>query len=75
MATPARRAIASTVSAANPCSHTKLLIDPGHNRTRFGGPDAPLDPAESVPAVVDVLESAKGPGLRFLDRHGETVPW
>ncbi|PRX62197.1 hypothetical protein B0I32_113150 [Nonomuraea fuscirosea] len=21
--------------------HTKLLIDPGHNRTRLGGPDAP----------------------------------
>lgn len=57
-------------------THTKLLIDPGHNRTRLGGPDAPLDPAESVPAVVDVLESQAGaPGLRFLDRHGETVPW
>ncbi|MFC4330885.1 SDR family NAD(P)-dependent oxidoreductase [Streptomyces andamanensis] len=55
---------------------TKLLIDPGHNRTRLGGPDAPLDPGESVPAVVDVLEAQAGvPGLRFLDRHGETVPW
>lgn len=55
---------------------TKLLIDPGHNRTRLGGPDAPLDPQESIPAVVDVLESQAGvPGLRFLDRSGETVPW
>ncbi|GAA2309994.1 SDR family oxidoreductase [Nonomuraea roseoviolacea subsp. roseoviolacea] len=55
---------------------TKLLIDPGHNRTRLGGPDAPLDPQESIPAVVDVLEAQAGaPGLRFLDRHGETVPW
>lgn len=55
---------------------TKLLIDPGHNRTRLGGPDAPLDPQESIPAVVDVLESQAGvPGLRFLDRNGETVPW
>ncbi|MGW2860523.1 SDR family NAD(P)-dependent oxidoreductase [Streptomyces sp. NPDC001205] len=56
--------------------HTKLLIDPGHNRTRLGGPDAPLAPEESIPAVVDVLEAQAGaPGLQFLDRHGETVPW
>jgi NAD(P)-dependent dehydrogenase (short-subunit alcohol dehydrogenase family) len=55
---------------------TKLLIDPGHNRTRLGGPDAPLAPEESVPAVVDVLEAQAGaPGLQFLDRHGEPVPW
>ncbi|MEU1729042.1 SDR family oxidoreductase [Nonomuraea sp. NPDC005692] len=56
--------------------HTKLLLDPGHNRTRLGGPGAPLVPEESVPAVVDVLEAQAGvPGLRFLGRHGETVPW
>ncbi|YCK37671.1 SDR family oxidoreductase [Actinomadura sp. ATCC 39365] len=56
--------------------HTKLLLDPGHNRTRLGGPGAPLVPEESVPAVVDVLEAQAGvPGLRFVDRHGETVPW
>lgn len=55
---------------------TKLLIDPGHNRTQLGGADAPLDPEESVPAVVDVLEAQAGaPGLQFLDRHGEPVPW
>ncbi|MFE3521171.1 SDR family NAD(P)-dependent oxidoreductase [Streptomyces sp. NPDC059161] len=55
---------------------TKLLIDPGHNRTRLGGPDAPLTPQESIPAVVDVLEAQTGArGLRFLDRHGEPVPW
>ncbi|MET9415534.1 SDR family NAD(P)-dependent oxidoreductase [Streptomyces klenkii] len=56
--------------------HTKLLIDPGHNQTQLGGPDAPLVPQESIPAVVDVLEAQSGaPGLQFLDRHGETVPW
>ncbi|GAA2308338.1 SDR family NAD(P)-dependent oxidoreductase [Streptomyces caniferus] len=55
---------------------TKLLLDPGHNRTRLGGPDAPLDPHDSIPAVVDILEAQAGaPGLQFLDRHGETVPW
>jgi NAD(P)-dependent dehydrogenase (short-subunit alcohol dehydrogenase family) len=56
--------------------HTKLLIDPGHNKTELGGPDAPLIPEESIPAVVDVLEAQAGSGgLQFLDRHGETVPW
>ncbi|MFF5213364.1 SDR family NAD(P)-dependent oxidoreductase [Streptosporangium sp. NPDC000396] len=55
---------------------TKLLIDPGHNQTRLGGPGAPLTPQESIPAVVDVLEAQAGaPGLQFLDRHGEIVPW
>jgi NAD(P)-dependent dehydrogenase (short-subunit alcohol dehydrogenase family) len=29
--------------------HTKLLIDPGHNRTRLGGPDAPLTPRRPSP--------------------------
>ncbi len=56
--------------------HTKLLIDPGHNRTRLGGPDAPLAPRESIPAVVDVVEAQAGaPGLQFLDRQGVPVPW
>ncbi|MDQ2782792.1 MAG: SDR family oxidoreductase [Actinomycetota bacterium] len=55
---------------------TKLLLDPGHNQTRLGGPDAPLTPQESIPAVVDVLEAQAGAaGLQFLDRHGEAVPW
>ncbi|MEA5362626.1 SDR family NAD(P)-dependent oxidoreductase [Amycolatopsis sp., V23-08] len=56
--------------------HTKLLIDPGHNRTRLGGPGAPLVAEETIPAVVDVLEAQAGaPGLQFLDRRGEVVPW
>ncbi|WP_405057245.1 SDR family NAD(P)-dependent oxidoreductase [Kribbella sp. NBC_01505] len=56
--------------------HTKLLIDPGHNQTRLGGPHAPLDPRDTIPAVVDVLEKHAGtPALQFLDRHGNVVPW
>ncbi|SEO45785.1 SDR family NAD(P)-dependent oxidoreductase [Amycolatopsis saalfeldensis] len=56
--------------------HTKLLIDPGHNKTALGGPDAPLTAEESLPAVVDVLEKQAGaPGLQFLDLYGEVVPW
>lgn len=56
--------------------HTKLLLDPGHNRTRLGGPDAPLLPEDSIPALVDVLEANAGrSGLAFLDLRGDTVPW
>ncbi|AUI58542.1 SDR family NAD(P)-dependent oxidoreductase [Amycolatopsis sp. BJA-103] len=56
--------------------HTKLLIHPGHNQTPLGGPGAPLSPAESMPAVVDVLEAQAGAkGLQFLDLYGEVVPW
>ncbi|MEU5696861.1 SDR family NAD(P)-dependent oxidoreductase [Actinosynnema sp. NPDC020468] len=55
---------------------TKLLLDPGHNRTALGGPDAPWEPRDTVPALVDVIEAQAGvPGLRFLDRHGDSVPW
>lgn len=57
-------------------SHTKLLIDPGHNQTELGGPDAPLKPRETIPALVDVLQAQAGaPGLQFLDQHGVAVPW
>lgn len=56
--------------------HTFLLLDPGHNRTDLGGPDAPLAPEMSIPAVVDILVRHSGTGgLHFLDLHGETVPW
>jgi NAD(P)-dependent dehydrogenase (short-subunit alcohol dehydrogenase family) len=56
--------------------HTKLLIDPGHNRTELGGPGAELEPEESIRSVADVLEAQAGaPGLQFLDRHGKPVPW
>jgi hypothetical protein len=31
---------------------------------------------ETVPLVVDVLLAKRGkPGVEFLDRNGETVPW
>ncbi|GAA3857143.1 SDR family oxidoreductase [Saccharothrix violaceirubra] len=61
--------------------HTTLLVDPGHNRTRLGGPDAPLDPHDTVPAIADLLEAhttptpTPAPHLHFLDRHGTPVPW
>ncbi len=53
-----------------------VLMAPGWIRTRLGGPDAPFGVAESVPLIVDVLLGHRGkPGLAFLNRDGNTVPW
>ncbi len=57
-------------------SRTLLLVAPGWIRTDLGGPDAPFTIEETVPQIVDMLLAQKGkPGLRFLDRAGQTVPW
>ena len=53
-----------------------VLLAPGWIRTRLGGPKAPFGVEESVPLLVDVLLNQRGkPGLAFLDRDGNTVPW
>ena len=53
-----------------------LLMAPGWIRTELGGPEARFSVEESIPKIVDVLLSQQGrPGLRYLDRDGNTVPW
>ncbi|MEE4597988.1 SDR family NAD(P)-dependent oxidoreductase [Streptomyces sp. DSM 41524] len=55
---------------------TFALLAPGWIRTALGGPDAPFTVEESIPLLVDVLLSKLGtPGLAYLDRSGQTVPW
>lgn len=53
-----------------------VLMAPGWIRTELGGPNATFSIEETIPQLVDTLVAQQGtPGLRFIDRHGETVPW
>lgn len=53
-----------------------VLMAPGWIRTELGGPEATFSIEETIPELVDTLIEQQGtPGLRFIDRHGKTVPW
>ncbi|UPJ71847.1 SDR family NAD(P)-dependent oxidoreductase [Bradyrhizobium sp. 187] len=53
-----------------------LLVAPGWVRTEMGGNEAILSVEESIPHVVKTVEAQAGKaGLRFIDRHGKTMPW
>lgn len=53
-----------------------VVMAPGWIRTDLGGDEAPYSMEEAVPPLVDVLlDKMTRPGLEYLDRFGETVPW
>jgi NAD(P)-dependent dehydrogenase (short-subunit alcohol dehydrogenase family) len=53
-----------------------VLMAPGWVQTGLGGPKAPFTIEESVPKVVSVLLAKRErPGLEYLDRFGQAVPW
>ena len=57
-------------------SRAMVLMAPGWIRTELGGPKATFSMEETIPELVDTLIAQQGtPGLRFIDRHGQTVPW
>jgi NAD(P)-dependent dehydrogenase (short-subunit alcohol dehydrogenase family) len=53
-----------------------LLLHPGWVRTRMGGPDAPLTPAQSVHSMRALVENFR-PEMsgRFFRHDGTEIPW
>jgi NAD(P)-dependent dehydrogenase (short-subunit alcohol dehydrogenase family) len=53
-----------------------LLMAPGWVKTDMGGAGARLEIDESIPSLVDTIDSQHGvPGLQYLDRFGEPIAW
>jgi NAD(P)-dependent dehydrogenase (short-subunit alcohol dehydrogenase family) len=53
-----------------------VLMAPGWIRTDLGGPGAPVGMDDAVPEIMDQLLAQRGrPGLRYIDRQGNPVPW
>ncbi|WP_240116316.1 hypothetical protein [Erwinia endophytica] len=53
-----------------------LLFAPGWIRTALGGADAALSLEETIPDIISVIENKRGkPGLEYVDRFGQIVPW
>lgn len=52
-----------------------LNLHPGWVKTDMGTDAAPLEIAESVAGLADVVESSTAPGHRYLDYTGATLPW
>lgn len=59
-----------------PRGYTVLSVSPGWNRTDMGGPEAPLEPHQSISSLVAVLD-----GIRhdrngaFLNYDGSPIAW
>lgn len=55
---------------------TYIAADPGWVRTDMGGEGAPLAISESIPALVNSLESRRGVGgVAFVNYQNRDIPW
>lgn len=53
-----------------------LLLAPGWVKTDLGGPNAMLEISDSIPPLLDTIDTQHGTrGLQYLNRHGTTLPW
>ena len=62
-------------AAAEAKDFAVLSLHPGWVKTDMGGDSADIDVATSVAGLADVLETQTGPGHRYLDYTGKTLPW
>jgi NAD(P)-dependent dehydrogenase (short-subunit alcohol dehydrogenase family) len=62
-------------TAAKEKSLAVLNLHPGWVRTDMGGPHAPVGVEESVRGLVDVLETQRSAGHRYLDYTGRELAW
>jgi NAD(P)-dependent dehydrogenase (short-subunit alcohol dehydrogenase family) len=70
------QAMASYAGRHKESDQAMILMAPGWIRTEMGGANAPFGVEEAMPQVVDTLiAQLDAPGLRYLDRHGQTVRW
>lgn len=54
---------------------TLLNLHPGWVKTEMGGPAAPVEIADSVRGLADVVEANTGGGHHYLDFEGNVLPW
>jgi NAD(P)-dependent dehydrogenase (short-subunit alcohol dehydrogenase family) len=70
------QALASYAGRHKDDGRALILLAPGWIRTEMGGANAPFGVEEAMPQIVDVLVAQQdAPGLRYLDRFGQPVPW
>ena len=63
------------VEDVKPRGLTLLNLHPGWVKTEMGGPQAPVEIADSVRGLADVVETPRGGGHHYLDYQGTTLPW
>jgi NAD(P)-dependent dehydrogenase (short-subunit alcohol dehydrogenase family) len=53
-----------------------VLLHPGWVKTSMGGPEAPVTVQDSVGGMLDIIDNlTEEQNGRFLDWHGEELPW
>ena len=66
----------SLAAELEPDGFTCIVMNPGWVRTGMGGPQARLSPAESIGAMITVIEGLKPTDTgAFFSYGGERVPW
>lgn len=63
------------VEDVRPRGLTLLNLHPGWVKTEMGGPDAPVEIADSVVGLANVVETTRDGGHHYLDYQANVLPW